>query len=573
MSGAIPHKEREKGRVETTKVKRYRPGQIPEWMKEEDDGLEIRQKSVSRNEFTGRDLFDRDRPQPLRRTAVAAPVVVKKSEDPRLARLAALEPQQEGRYHRQETRRRPSRWESRDGDGHVSDRWETQEEVGDDEREQSEGDGGAAEYVHRKLEVPQIVSVRLEVPEEVSEDHVGAEQGRESAAVASDDEEAIAVRRAAMKARLLEREKESQRIEQQKREEGGEETPGSSEEEEDSSEYDDESSEEDLSYRPLAKPVFVPKGVRETVGEREAREAEEQAELEREKERLEQHRTETKEIVAQRMAEEAAQEATQAAGPKGVDDIVTDEEEVDEEAEYQAWRLRELARLAREKEEREAHIREEQERARWKSLTEEERVAELAARGDDVDGKKKREKTIKKWSFLQKYYHRGAFFQTEADYKGESAPLADIAVSRDFSVPTGDDRVDKSTLPKVMQVGGRHMIYDALRLSLFSLFGCVGLCMVVWREVQQTFNSRRILQPTCVPFFLVLIFVRSLQVKNFGRKGRSKWTHLAAEDTTKLAEPTKDLDIYPHSQHHRSRGREQEKDEDEVFTRPTKTKT
>ena len=137
-------------------------------------------------------------------------------------------------------------------------------------------------------------------------------------------------------------------------------------------------------------------------------------------------------------------------------------------------------------------------------------MAELAARGDDVDGKKKREKTIKKWSFLQKYYHRGAFFQTEADYKGESAPLADIAVSRDFSVPTGDDRVDKSTLPKVMQVGGRHMIYDALRLSLFSLFGCVCLCMAVWREVQQTFNSRRILQPTCVPFFLVLIFVCDL---------------------------------------------------------------
>ena len=51
---------------------------------------------------------------------------------------------------------------------------------------------------------------------------------------------------------------------------------------------------------------------------------------------------------------------------------------------------------------------------------------------------------------LQKYWHKGAFFQGE-DEDGE-AVLGDI-MRRDYDAPTGEDKFDRQMLPKVMQVG------------------------------------------------------------------------------------------------------------------------
>ena len=50
---------------------------------------------------------------------------------------------------------------------------------------------------------------------------------------------------------------------------------------------------------------------------------------------------------------------------------------------------------------------------------------------------------------LQKYWHKGAFFQAE-DAEGESV-LGDI-MHRDYDGATGEDKVDRQMLPKIMQV-------------------------------------------------------------------------------------------------------------------------
>ena len=71
---------------------------------------------------------------------------------------------------------------------------------------------------------------------------------------------------------------------------------------------------------------------------------------------------------------------------------------------------------------------------------------------------------------------QGAFFQNESSDRAATAGSDDI-FRCDFSAPTGEDKMDKSILPKVMQV------------------------------------------------------------KHFGRSGRTKWTHLVNEDTTDWNNP------------------------------------
>lgn len=119
------------------------------------------------------------------------------------------------------------------------------------------------------------------------------------------------------------------------------------------------------------------------------------------------------------------------------EEMVCDTDIADDELAKNEWELRELERIERDL-----------------SLVPQ-TDAEIALETEPED-------TRTQYRFLQKYYHKGAFFTNDAD------PI----FSRDYDLPTEADTIDKSSLPEI------------------------------------------------------------LQVRDFGKRSRSKWKHLTAEDTT-----------------------------------------
>ncbi|XP_015754058.1 PREDICTED: microfibrillar-associated protein 1-like [Acropora digitifera] len=130
---------------------------------------------------------------------------------------------------------------------------------------------------------------------------------------------------------------------------------------------------------------------------------------------------------------------------------------------YEAWKLRELKRIKRDRDERDQMEKERQEIERLHNLNEDEWRNEARNNPRVITNKAAKGK----YKFLQKYYHRGAFFLSEEDQ----------VYTRDFAKPTLEDHFDKTIIPKVMQV------------------------------------------------------------KNFGRSGRTKYTHLVDQDTTQMDSP------------------------------------
>lgn len=194
-------------------------------------------------------------------------------------------------------------------------------------------------------------------------------------------------------------------------------------------------------------------------------EKEKEAQRQKQQELEAQRQAEERRRYTLRMVEESIRKDQQKdikeTNEPNLNDVCTDDE--NDEVEYEAWKLRELKRIKRDREEREALEKERLEIERMRHMTEEERRLELRLNPKQVTNK-----AIKgKYKYLQKYYHRGAFYLDREDdvYK------------RDFSQATLEDHFDKTILPKVMQV------------------------------------------------------------KNFGRSGRTKYTHLVDQDTTQFDSP------------------------------------
>ncbi|XP_030754040.1 microfibrillar-associated protein 1 [Sitophilus oryzae] len=229
-----------------------------------------------------------------------------------------------------------------------------------------------------------------------------------------------------------------------------------SSEEEESEEYTD--SEEETG--PRLKPVFVRKRDRVTIIEKE-KEAVRQKRLEEDEIRkAEEKRRQTLRMVEE-LIRNKKEDKDKDTNEPDLNDVCTDDE--NDEVEYEAWKLRELKRVKRDREEREAVEKEKMEIEKLRNMTEEERRLALRLNPKLVTNKAAKGK----YKFLQKYYHRGAFYLDKEDE----------VFKRDFAQATLEDHFDKTILPKVMQV------------------------------------------------------------KNFGRSGRTKYTHLVDQDTTQFDSP------------------------------------
>lgn len=218
--------------------------------------------------------------------------------------------------------------------------------------------------------------------------------------------------------------------------EGGGEEESEEESESESEEEEEKESEEEVPRKVMMRPMFIKKDKRTELGMAE-------------EERLAKEEARRK-AMADDVVEEQIQKdlVAKAAGKKYWDDDddegdgVDDTDDLDPEAELAAWKLRELKRIKRDREAIEEREREREELERRKNLTEEERKAEdqtfIAKQREEKEGKGK-------MSYMQKYYHKGAFFQNEL--VAEGLDRRDIMGSRYV-----DDVQNRELLPQALQI-------------------------------------------------------------------------------------------------------------------------
>lgn len=238
-----------------------------------------------------------------------------------------------------------------------------------------------------------------------------------------------------------------------KAEESSAEDEGS--EEESSSEEEESSSEDEGPKRLMLRPTFIKKNARKesstpgpsgqitTASSTVNPEQEEEAEKLRKEKANMLIRDQLEMDAAERAARKKAWDDEDETGA-GVDEATIDDtDNLDPAAELAAWKLRELKRVKREREEIEIAEKEREEIERRRNLTTEEREQE--DREFIEKQQEERESGRGKAGFMQKYFHKGAFFQPDAEKLG--------LAQRDLMGGRFADEVkNREALPEYLQV-------------------------------------------------------------------------------------------------------------------------
>ncbi|KAI9733313.1 MAG: hypothetical protein M1834_003397 [Cirrosporium novae-zelandiae] len=206
---------------------------------------------------------------------------------------------------------------------------------------------------------------------------------------------------------------------------------------------EDESSEEESSSEEeprLLRPTFIRKEDRQNARNSTAQDSNSEAAND------EARRKERADALVQEQLDKDA--AARAAGKKSWDDdeeveleLVDDRDGIDPDAEYAAWKLRELKRVKRDREAIEATEKEREEIERRRNLAPEEREKEdqkfLEQQKEEREGRGK-------MAYLQRYFHKGAFFQDEK--------VQETLRERDLMGSRFVDETDRGLLPEYMQI-------------------------------------------------------------------------------------------------------------------------
>ncbi|KAJ4343581.1 hypothetical protein N0V87_000348 [Didymella glomerata] len=212
----------------------------------------------------------------------------------------------------------------------------------------------------------------------------------------------------------------------------------SSSEEESSAE--EEESSEDEAPRKLLRPVFIKKGARATASA--PAKSQEQIAAEEEARRQEQTKRLVQEQVEARIAERAAAKRDWDDDVEDADiNAIDDTDGLDPDAEFLAWKLRELRRIKRERVAIEEAEAERAEIERRQNLSKEEREAEdrahIEKQAEEREGRGQAQ-------FMQKYFHKGAFFTDE---------LKDLGLDkRNLMGARFEDQTNRELLPEYMQI-------------------------------------------------------------------------------------------------------------------------